>query len=50
MKLEKKDISSISEKLLEQMNKMDENELTKMIRESVVKQKGNNKDEINKYE
>ena len=50
MKLEKKDISSISEKLLEQMNKMDEKELTKMIRESVVKQKGNNKDEINKYE
>ena len=27
------------------MNKMDENELTKMIRESVVKQKGNNKEE-----
>lgn len=50
MKLEKKDISSISEKLLEQMNKMDENELTKMIRESVVKQKGNNKEEMNKYE
>ncbi|MBR2030655.1 MAG: hypothetical protein IKA04_00335 [Alistipes sp.] len=50
MKLEKKDISSISEKLLEQMNKMDENELTKMIRESVVKQKGNNKEDMNKYE
>jgi hypothetical protein len=50
VKLEKKDISSISEKLLEQMNKMDENELTKMIRESVVKQKGNNKEEMNKYE
>ena len=32
------------------MNKMNENELTKMIRESVVKQKGNNKEEMNKYE
>ena len=37
MKLEKKDFSSVSEEILEQMNEMDENELMKMMRESVLK-------------
>ena len=40
VKLEKKDFPSISEELLDQMNEMDENELMKMMSESVLK-KGN---------
>lgn len=37
MKLESKDFPSISEDLIEQMNEMDENELMKMMHESVLK-------------
>ena len=39
MKLEKKDFPSISEELLDQMNEMDENELMKMMSESVLKKR-----------
>ena len=46
MKLEKKDFPSISEKLLNQMNEMDENELMKKISESVKKKK----EKVNKEE
>lgn len=37
MKLEKKEFPSISEEPLDQMNEMDENELMKMMSESMLK-------------
>lgn len=44
VKLEKKEFPSISEELVDQMNEMDEKEQMKMMSESMLKKRKNNKD------